>query len=363
MISEQRYILALSFIKGIGDYRLKFLIDEFGCAKNVWEEKQIDLQKLHYITPKIAKEIGNSKYLKLADQEIEFCNKHLIDIRTIYDADYPALLKECSDAPVVLYTKGNINFNRSKNISIVGTRKMTNYGRQFIENIIEELSNYDVSIISGLAYGCDINAHQYAIKKNMETWAVLAHHLNHIYPSSHRHIAEKMLEKGGWISEQASFKEINPSFFLQRNRIIAGLSNLTILVESAIKGGSLITAKFANEYNRDVLALAGRNSDPYSKGCNYLIKTHQAYLIEDAKDLLYHLNLNKNKHHSQLEIFNELTSDETKIVELLKINGKMHIDTLSLEMNQLTYQLMPILLDLELKQIIKPLPGKFFDLL
>lgn len=362
MISEQRYILALSFIKGIGDYRLKFLIDEMGSAENVWNENPNKLQLLPFITPKIAKEIGNIKYLKAADKEIEFCELFSIDIHTIYDQSYPLLLKECPDAPVVLYSKGNINFNQKKKISIVGTRKMTNYGRQFIDQLIEELKPYEMTIVSGLAYGCDIQAHQQALKNNLETWAVLAHHLNHIYPSAHKSIAENILNNGGWISEQPSFKDINPNFFLQRNRIIAGLSDITILVESAMKGGSLVTAKYANEYNRNVLALSGRNSDPYSKGCNYLIKTHQAYLIDDPKDLLYYLDVKKQQNTTQLEIFNDLNSDETQIVEVFKSKGKMHIDALAIELNLMTYQLMPILLDLELKQIIKPLPGKYFDL-
>jgi len=362
MISEQRYILALSFIKGIGDNRLKFLIDQLGSAENVWNQKKEDLQKIPYITPNIAKEIGNNKYLRLADNEIEFCNRYLIDIRTYYNENYPTLLKECPDSPVVLYSKGNINFEFGKKIAIVGTRKMTNYGKQFIEHLVEEIKPYNITIVSGLAYGCDIHAHHQAIKNNIGTWAVLAHHLNHIYPSAHRQIAEQMLENGGWISEQPSFKEVSPKFFLQRNRIIAGLSDLTILVESGMQGGSLVTAKFANEYNREVLALAGRNSDAYSKGCNYLIKTHQAYLIDDPKDLLYHLDVKKSTHESQLQIFSELTENEIEIVNFLRKNGKMHIDTISVGLNQMSYQLMPILLDLELKQIIKPLPGKFFDL-
>ena len=362
MISEQIYILALSFIKGIGDNRLKFLIEKLGSAENVWKEHSNHLNKINAIPSNIVNEIGNSKYLKKAENELEFCLKNNIDLHFYQQNSYPDLLKECDDCPTILFTKGNLNLNFKKKISIVGTRKMTNYGRNFIEQLIENLKDYDLTIVSGLAYGCDIFSHELAIQHHLETWAVLAHHLNHIYPSSHKNIAEKMLENGGWISEQPSFKEINPNFFLQRNRIIAGLSEITILVESAKHGGSLVTAKFANDYNRNVLALAGRNTDTYSKGCNYLIKTHQAYLIDDPNDVLYYLDLNKKNTSPQLEIFHELNPDELKIYNHIQSNGKTHIDALSIALNMMTYQLMPTLLDLELKQIIKPMPGKYFDL-
>lgn len=363
MISEQRYILALSFIKGIGDSRIFFLINFFGSAQCVWEKSKQDLQVIKGIGPKSIQDIGKTKFLDLADQEIEFCKKYNIDILTIFDEDYPSLLKQCPDAPLVLYKKGDINFEKSKKIAVVGTRKMTNYGKLFINELIESLQDFDITIVSGLAYGCDIYSHALAIKYNVPTWAVLAHHLNHIYPTQHRYLAEDMLENGGWISEQPSFKSIQPKYFIQRNRIIAGLSDVTILVESAAHGGSLVTAKFANDYNRDVFALPGKMTDQFSIGCNYLIKTHQAYLIESSKDLIYHLDfMNNPKRTNQFAMFIDLDVEEQKVFDYLQQNGKTHIDALAISLQLLTYELMPILLNLELKQVIKPLPGKYFDL-
>ncbi|RLZ10435.1 DNA-processing protein DprA [Faecalibacter macacae] len=363
MNSEQRYILALSFIKGIGDNRIFFLVNFFGSAKAVWESSKNELLNISGFGPKLIKDIGNEKYLDLADAEIEFCKFNNISIITLFDDSYPSLLKQCPDAPIVLFTKGNILFENTKKIAIVGTRKMTNYGKLFIEELIDGIKDYDVTIVSGLAYGCDIYSHIQALKFNIPTWAVLAHHLNHIYPPQHKNVALEMLETGGWISEQSSIKGVSPKYFLQRNRIIAGLSDVTIMVESGSHGGSLVTAKFANDYNRDVFALPGKSTDILSSGCNYMIKTHQAYLIESSKDLAYHLNLNDNpKKTNQLEMFVELTVEEQKIVDFLDQNGKTHIDALSISLDLLTYELMPVLLDLELKNILQPLPGKYFEL-
>lgn len=362
MISEQRYILALSFIKNLGDYRIKFLIDHLGSAQQVWEMNKNEIFTLKGVGAKIIGEIGNDRYLDLADEEIEFCRVNQINIISYYSVHYPSLLKECSDAPMILFTKGNIDFESTLKISVVGTRKMTKYGASFIDEMMGGLSDYNITIVSGLAYGCDIHAHKKSIENNMSTWAVLGHHLNHIYPNQHRYIAEQMLEKGGWISEQSSKKGVQPSFFLQRNRIIAGLSKATILVESAVHGGSLVTAKFANEYNRDVFALPGKTSDLMSQGCNYLIKTNQAYLIENVNDLIYHLNLDNDPKPKQLEMFYDLSDEEAEIVNYLRLNGKTHIDSIAIGLNKFSYELMPILLSLELNQIVYPLPGKYFDL-
>lgn len=362
MITEQRYILALSFIRNLGDNRINFLIQNLGSAQNVWEFKKHDFSILGKIGNKIFSEIGKVEYLKLADQEIEFCLRNGIKMIDYFNPAYPKLLKECPDAPAMLFVKGNVDFETNTTIAIVGTRKMTKYGGLFIEEIIDGLKEFNVNIVSGLAYGCDIYAHKKALDCGLSTWAVMAHHLNHIYPPKHRNIAEEMLDNGGWISEQSSSKGIQPAYFLERNRIIAGLSKATILVESAEYGGSLVTAKYANDYNRDVFALPGRSNDPMSKGCNYLIKTNQAQLIENVSDLIYHLNLDHQPKTKQLELFYNLSDDEKEIVDYLKQNGKTHIDTLALELNKFSFELMPILLDLELNQIVFPHPGKYFDL-
>lgn len=363
MNNEQRYILALSFIKGLGDSRINLLIQNFGSAQKTWEASRQELMMLNGIGPKSVQEIGKEKYLYQADQEMEFCKFNHIEIIDFFSENYPEHLKQCSDPPIVIFTRGNIDFKSTKKIAIVGTRKMTSYGRKFIDELIESIKDLDITIVSGLAYGCDVFAHIKAIENNMPTWAVLAHNLNHIYPSQHKAVADLMLERGGWISEQPSFTGVQPKYFLQRNRIIAGLSEATILVESSIHGGSLVTAKFANDYNRDVFALPGKSSDNMSKGCNYLIKTHQAQLIESADDLIYHLNLKPEQQKAkQLNLFADYKEEELEILSYLQQNGKTHIDSLALGLNKFSYELMPILLDLELNQIISPLPGKYFEL-
>jgi len=362
MNNQLPYILALSFQKGIGDVIGKKIITHFGSAKNAWFSKTEQLAKISRIGKTITNDFGNEKYLDLAYKEIEYCNRNNINIVSFLDSNYPNNLKECYDCPLVIYTKGNLDFTNKKKIAIVGTRKMTNYGKNFIHELIENLSNFDISIISGLAYGCDIESHTTALKNNIPTWAVMGTGLDKIYPSSHKKIAHEMLNNGGWISEQPSFKSTTPEAFLQRNRIIAGLSDVTIVVESAFKGGSLVTAKFANEYNREVFALPGKTTDPLNIGCNFLIKTQQAYLIENSKDIINYFNFDIYKKTNQLDLFIEFSEEENRIIDFLKKEGKQHIDVISYKLNLKSYELMPVLLDLELKQIISTLPGKFYAL-
>ncbi len=365
MQTDLPYILALSFQKGIGDVTARKIIQFFGSAETAWNCKPKDLMQISGIGWQMSKDFGNKKWLDLALTEIEFCKNNQINVLTFYDQDYPLLLKECIDAPLVIFCKGNLNFNQSNNkkVAIVGTRKMTNYGRIFITELIEGLSDFDVTIVSGLAYGCDVEAHNNAVKKKLETWAVMGTNLERIYPASHKKIAMEILQKGGWITEQPSFKNVLPEAFLQRNRMIAGLSDITIVVESAFKGGSLVTAKFANEYNREVFALPGKSTDILSIGCNYLIKSHQAYLVENSKDIIDYFNFNSKKKVKQMNLFVDFSEEEKVLVDYLTINGKQHIDKISFDLDLKSYELMPLLLDLELKQIISTLPGKFYDLL
>ncbi|WP_313383354.1 DNA-processing protein DprA [Chishuiella sp.] len=364
MNTELPYILAISFQKGIGDVIGKKIITHFGSAKKAWRSKPEELLKIKRIGKVLSNDFGSDKYLHLAYKEIEYCDKNNINIISFFDTNYPNNLKECYDCPLVIYTKGNLDFNSSnkKKIAIVGTRKMTNYGKNFINELIDNLSDFDISIISGLAYGCDIESHAVALKNNISTWAVMGTNLDKIYPSTHKKIANEMLVNGGWLTEQPSFKLTTPEAFLQRNRIIAGLSDAIVVVESAFKGGSLVTAKFANDYNREVFALPGKTIDPLNEGCNFLIKTQQAYLIENSKDIINYFNFDINRKSNQLDLFIEFSEEENSIVNLLRIDGKQHIDIISYKLDLKSYELMPILLDLELKQVISTLPGKFYAL-
>ncbi|WP_068597102.1 DNA-processing protein DprA [Vaginella massiliensis] len=363
MLNDLKYQIALTFCKGLGPIFSKQLIKSHSTAENVWNKKLSTIHPQPSIPLKALKDIGSPNLLEQAEKELDFCLQNQIKVVSYFQDEYPALLKECVDAPLVLYYKGNL-LKHPKSIAIVGSRKMTAYGGMFIQTLLEDLRNYELNIISGLAYGCDIQAHRMALEVGLPNWAILAHHLGKIYPSQHKKEAEAILDTGGWISEYNSQQAIVPENFLQRNRIIAGLADATIVVESAFSGGALVTAKFANDYNRDVFALPGRLNDEMSKGNNHLIKSHQAYLIERAEDLLYQLDLNSSKitKQAQASLFAELTVNETKILDLLKAHQKLHLDQLANLSGQYTYQLLPILLDLELKMVVKPLPGKFFEL-
>lgn len=365
MLTNLPYILAISFQKGIGNLTARKIIQFFGSAELAWSSKPKDLIKIERIGKQLSQDFGDEKWLILAYKEIEYCEQNKIDILTYYDDDYPVLLKECIDAPLVIYVKGNVDLNKigRKNISIVGTRKMSSYGRNFIVELIENIADFDVNIISGLAYGCDIEAHTQALANKLSTWAIMGTNFERVYPAAHTKIAMEILGNGCWISEQPSFRNTIPEAFIQRNRIIAGLSDATIIVESAFKGGSLVTTKFANEYNREVFALPGKTTDSLSVGCNYLIKTQQAFLIESSKDIIEYFNFDAKKKVKQLDLFIEFSEEEKLIINYLKINGKQHIDKMSLELNLKSYELMPILLELELKQVIETLPGKFYDVM
>jgi len=264
---------------------------------------------------------------------------------------------------LVYFQKGKINFKDKHIISIVGTRNMTNYGKSFLEKLFDEIKQYNPVIISGLAYGVDVYAHQLAIENNLQTVAVLAHGLNQIYPAKHHKEATKMLENGGLITEFWSTSNPDRENFIKRNRIVAGLSQATIVVESAVRGGSLITADIANSYNRDVFALPGRVTDLFSAGCNNLIKTNKASMLTGAKDLVYLLNwdINEKPKAIQKQLFIELDETEEKIYNYLLNEGKQSLDMIALHCNFPIFKISSILLNLELKGVVKPLHGKLFE--
>ena len=297
--------------------------------------------------------------------ELEFINKNKIDVLTFSDENYPKNLKHCIDGPILLFQKGTLDLKDQRIISIVGTRRITNYGKSFLEKFIAELRKYNPVIISGLAYGIDIYTHQQAIKNKLQTLAVLAHGLDTIYPKMHKKEALEMQANGGLLSEFWSNTNPDRENFVKRNRIVAGLSEATIVVESATKGGSLITAGIANSYNRDVFAVPGRTSDEYSKGCNHLIKTNQAALINTVEDLAYLLNWEneekKLKKVIQKQLFVELDEQEENIYNFLLKEGKQNLDNIALNCKYPIHKTATLLLNLELKGITKPLPGKIYE--
>ena len=358
------YYLALQSADGIGDINAKKLIAHCGSVEAVFHEKSKNLEKIPGIGSYIIRGLKDTSLISKAEKELEFINKNSIQAITFLDDDYPDKLKHCIDGPILLFQKGKINIKKQRIISIVGTRMITNYGKLFLEEFFSELKKFNPIIVSGLAYGIDIFAHQQALKNNLQTIAVLAHGLDNIYPKKHKKEAIQMQEKGGLVTEFWSNTNPDRENFVKRNRIVAGLSEATIVIESASKGGSLITADIANSYNRDVFAVPGRTSDTYSKGCNQLIKSNKAAMITSIKDLEYILNWKTNENSAkviQKELFVDLNEQEKSIYEYLLKGGKQNLDNIALDCKYTIYETATTLLNLELKGVAKPLPGKMFE--
>lgn len=314
-----------------------------------------------------AEAILKADVMKEAEAEVKFISNYKITPLFFTDAAYPARLKECSDAPILLYFRGNADLNAQKTVAIVGTRRATDYGKEAAKKMIETLAAHHVLIVSGLAYGIDIAAHHAALDNNLQTIGVLGHGLNTIYPKTHKATAKKMIENGGLLTEYNSTTKMYPHNFADRNRIVAGISDAVVVIESAEDGGAVLTANIANSYNRDVFALPGKTSDKFSKGCNALIKTNRAQLIETGEDLLKAMNWdiaagNGAIKKKQRELFLELNEDERTIHKLLAEAGEVEIEQLIEKSNMNSSVLAGILLEMEMNDIITALPGKRYKL-
>lgn len=365
--SSLRYKIGLSLIPGLGPINAKKIIAYLGSIEAVFTEKKNLLTKIDGIGEILAAKIANSSVLDRADEEIEFIEKYNIKPFFYLDENYPYRLQQCEDAPLMFFMKGDVDLNQKKIISIVGTRKSTNYGVGLCDRLISEIkeNGHEAIIVSGLAYGIDIAAHKAALKNNLQTVAVLGQGLDTVYPAMHRSYAHEIANSGALISEFLSGTNPDKHNFVRRNRIVAGLSDACIVIESALKGGSLISADIANSYNRDVFAFPGRISDPASAGCNYLIRTNKAALIESVKDLEYILGWNKKAYKSkavQQQLFVKLNEQEQEIIELIKEYGELDFDHISMKTKLPINKLSALLLGLEFGGFIKALPGKLFTL-
>ncbi len=359
-------VLRLQKSKAIGDILAKKLIVNVGDVQQVFKEKRTTLEKINGIGSHVLKHLFDGNNLKLAEQELAYIIKNNIKYSYFLEDDYPKNLHNCIDSPILLFKDGSINLNNDKIISIVGTRNMSSYGRDFCNNLIEELAEYNPIIVSGFAYGVDICAHKAAVKNNLQTLAVLAHGFETIYPKVHKKFINQLNENGGFLTEFWSEEQPLRENFLKRNRIVAGISKATIIIESAEKGGSLVTADIANSYNRDVFALPGRATDVYCRGCNNLIKNNNAHLLTSASDIVKMLNWDlqeKPVKPIQKQLFVELNSEEQKIYDHLQKEGKQLLDVIALDCNMPLFQLSSVLLQMELKGVIKPLPGKLFEVI
>ncbi|WP_456378624.1 DNA-processing protein DprA [Lutibacter sp.] len=361
---ELLYVLALQRVKGIGDINAKKLISHCGSAKNVLTEKRKTLEKINGIGSITLKNLLDSTNLKEAEKELKYIQKNAIETFYFTEKKYPKRLKHCVDAPILFFKEGNFQLENQPIISIVGTRKITSYGRDFCEKLISDLKEYNPIIVSGFAYGVDICAHKAALKNNLETIGVLAHGFEEVYPKSHKKYVSEINKNGGFITDFWHNDKLIRENFLKRNRIVAGISEATIIIESADKGGSLVTADIANSYSRDVFAVPGRNTDTYSKGCNDLIKYNKAAILTSAKDVVAMLNWElepKQPKVIQKQLFVELTDIEQLIYNFLLENGKELLDLISLNCKLPIHQTTTILFNLEMKGVVKPLPGKLFE--
>lgn len=351
-------------MKNIGATLGKVMVSHMGSAEAIFTTSPNKLLTIPGIGEKTIRELNFNEALQKAAAELKFVEKNNIDVLFYTDPRYPKRLKNCFDAPTLLYSKGNADLNNRKIVSIVGTRNATDYGRELCEELVAELQQYNTVIVSGLAHGIDVIAHKECLKHRVSTVGVLGHGLDKMYPAANKNTAEKMLEKGGLLTEYPSGTVAGPANFPARNRIVAGMADATVVVEASIKGGALITAEIANSYNRDVFAFPGRLNDTYSEGCNFLIRNNKASLLTCVADLAYSMGWEKTEDVKPAEQFLlplDLSDDERNIFYILQQNNApMAIDDLTIKTNMPMSQLAMNLLNMEMQGFIRSLPGKMY---
>lgn len=358
------YEVALTLVPGIGDVNGKKLVAYCGGAESVFYENKKTLSRIPGIGEKTIESILSQNVLSRAERELDFAEKH--DIRVLYylNSDYPKRLQHCYDSPMILYCKGNTDFNVDKIVGIVGTRNVTDYGKIMTDKIVSELVGDDVLVVSGLAYGVDTCAHSASVRNGLKTAAVLAHGLHTIYPPVNRNLAKKMLECGGsLLTEQLSGVDPDKENFPKRNRIVAGMVDCLIVVESASKGGALITAEIANAYDREVFAVPGRIGDVYSAGCNKIIKDNKANILLDVGDLRSIMRWDENKKvmAKQMRLFREFNEEERLVMKLFEESDVVYLDKIITETMLSPTKIASILLSLEFDGILTALPGKRYQ--
>ena len=364
-MTDQTYKIALSLLPKIGPRLARNLVSYIGSIEGIFKEKKSLLEKVPGIGKLIAQGFSADEALKLAEQELKYIEEKDISWCFYLDSDYPHRLKECEDSPIVLYYRGKPCFNAPKVVSIVGTRNSTEYGEELCNKLVHGLAEEfpNALIVSGFAYGIDICAHRAALNAGLNTAAVFGSGIDRIYPSLHKKYLKQVLEQGCTCSEFPSTKKPDPGNFVSRNRIIAGLADAVVVVESGVKGGSLLTADMAQSYNRDVFAFPGRIDDTFSKGCNQLIRNNQAALIESYKDLILQMRWDTKEKQKpvQKSLFNELDTEELEIAQFMKKNS-ITLNELAKNLDQPLSKISAHLLNMEFKGLVKALPGNAFRL-
>lgn len=365
MHNDLPYRIALTLVPNIGDIHAKALVNIYGDARSVFKARKKELDHIEGIGTIRAKSIKEFTDFSSAEAEINFIEKYKITPLFFTDDDYPKRLLNCYDSPLLLYYRGNASLNTSRIISMVGTRYNSDYGKMVCEKFIEDLQAENILVVSGLAFGIDTLAHKAAILNHLQTVAVLAHGLDRIYPPQNKSLARQIMEQGGLLTEFISNTNPDKQNFPRRNRIVAGICDAVVVVESSKKGGSLITAELGNSYNKDVFAIPGRINDVKSEGCNYLIKSNKAALINSAQDFLEMMNwapVPKPASKKQRELFIELGPDEKTVVDILQQQESIQVDELYFKSGLSSSALATALLMLEMQHVIIALPGKLFKL-
>ena len=369
MTDQRLYQIGLTMVEGVGDILARQLLETLGDAERIFHMSRAELAKVPGIGSTLIARLQDPQVLRRAEQELRFIEDNRIYLYYIGDSNYPARLRECADAPVLFYFKGEADLNAAHMLSVVGTRHATPYGIAQTEQLLTELATRypDLLVISGLAYGIDICAHRAAVRNGLPTVAVLAHGLDRLYPATHRQTAVEMLRHGGLLTDFPTGTNPDRPNFVRRNRIVAGLAEATLVVESAEKGGSLITADLACSYGREVFAFPGRVNDHYSTGCNQLIRQNKAALITDAPSLIEALRWDVRESSRSLPQQTQLLFPEGeengRILQWLGQRGKAHINEIALAMDIPVSQLAPLLFELEMNGQIKSLPGGMYQLI
>jgi DNA processing protein len=366
MHTELHYQIALTQVPNIGCVRAKILVDNLGSAEAVFKAKRSTLETLDGIGTVRANDIKSFQNFKNLETEVAFVEKYKIQPLFINDKHYPQRLLNCFDSPTLLYYRGDANLNTARILAIIGSRSHTDYGKTFTEKLIKELSAENILVVSGLAFGIDTIAHKASLKNNLSTVGVLAHGLDILYPPENAKLAKQMVSgNGGILTEFMSGTKPDRHNFPTRNRIVAGMADATIVIETDIKGGSMITAGLANNYNRDVFALPGKTTDIKSRGCNHLIRNNRADLLTSAQDILEMMGWlpqPEKKKRIQRTLFIELTENEKIIVDLLNAAEQLPIDELYAKSQLSTSSVAAALLNLEMQALVIGLPGKVYKL-
>ena len=363
MTDQKLYEIALTLIPGIGYVNGKKLVAYCGGAEAVFCEKKDALKKVSGITDNIVQSLDSKEIMLRAEQEMKFIEKNGIKPLFYLDQEYPKRLQHCHDSPLLLYYKGNADLNVEKVVGVVGTRNITDYGRYMTEQIVEGLSANNVLIVSGLAYGVDAASHMAALKYDLATVGVMGNGLHTIYPAENKNLAAKMLEKGGILTEFMNGTKPDKGNFPQRNRIVAGMVDCLVVVESALKGGAMITAELANSYDREVFAVPGKIGDLYSEGCNCLIRTNKANLVTSAVDILYTMrwDIDTKVVAKQMRLFRDFSEEEKKIMDVFEDKNIVHLDDIIVNTDLSPSKIASVLLSLEFDGVLTALPGKRYQ--